>query len=106
MPSVDATAENAPISTVSAAQCIFCSPIPPGVATTHPGPRPDPDSRPRRLSAVLSPKVFSRHLDWLAVVYVRQSSARQVLESRESTALQYRRRASKLFARFLRLNDG
>lgn len=40
-------------------------------------------------------KVQSRHLERLAVIYVRQSTAQQVLEHRESTALQYalRRRA-------------
>jgi DNA invertase Pin-like site-specific DNA recombinase len=64
--------------------------IPPGVATTNSGPRPEPDSRPQRPPTLLSAKVFSRHLDRLAVVYVRQSSARQVLENRESTQLQYR----------------
>lgn len=41
-------------------------------------------------SDVLTPaKVQSRHRDRLAVVYVRQSSPQQVLEHRESTALQY-----------------
>src|SRR5260370_4765485 len=64
--------------------------IVPGVATTNSGPRPEPDSRPQRPPTLLSAKVFSRHLDRLAVVYVRQSSARQVLENRESTQLQYR----------------
>src|SRR5947208_7928819 len=34
-------------------------------------------------------KVQPRHLERLAAVYVRQSTARQVLENRESTALQY-----------------
>jgi len=40
-------------------------------------------------------KVQSRQLERLAVIYVRQSTAQQVLEHRESTALQYalRRRA-------------
>src|SRR5690242_18243453 len=37
----------------------------------------------------LSTKVQARHLDRLAVVYVRQSSARQVVENCESTQLQY-----------------
>lgn len=36
-----------------------------------------------------SGKISARHLDRLAVVYVRQSSARQVLENRESTDRQY-----------------
>ena len=36
-----------------------------------------------------SRKIQTKHLDRLAVVYVRQSTAKQVLENRESTALQY-----------------
>jgi len=64
--------------------------IAPAVATIDPAPRPEPDARPRRSPALLCTKVFPRHLDRLAVVYVRQSSARQVLENRESTQLQYR----------------
>ena len=39
------------------------------------------------------PKVQPRHLDRLAAVYVRQSTAQQVLEHQESTALQYALRA-------------
>jgi DNA invertase Pin-like site-specific DNA recombinase len=38
---------------------------------------------------LLPSKIQSRHLDRLAVVYVRQSSVQQVMEHRESTALQY-----------------
>ncbi len=38
----------------------------------------------------LSSKVQARHLDRLSVVYVRQSSAKQVSENRESTEMQYR----------------
>jgi DNA invertase Pin-like site-specific DNA recombinase len=38
---------------------------------------------------LVSNKVQARHLDRMAVVYVRQSSARQVVENRESTLLQY-----------------
>lgn len=38
----------------------------------------------------LSSKVQARHLDRAAVVYVRQSSAKQVSENRESTEMQYR----------------
>src|SRR6266568_4269047 len=34
-------------------------------------------------------KVLAAHLDRLAVVYVRQSTRRQVLENQESTRLQY-----------------
>lgn len=43
-------------------------------------------------------KIRPRHLDRIAVVYVRQSTAQQVLEHRESAALQYdlRRRAIAL----------
>jgi len=44
----------------------------------------------RRPATLLSNKVLARHLDRMAVVYVRQSSARQVMENRESTQLQYR----------------
>jgi DNA invertase Pin-like site-specific DNA recombinase len=40
-------------------------------------------------SSLLSNKIQARHLDRMAVVYVRQSSARQVVENRESTQLQY-----------------
>jgi DNA invertase Pin-like site-specific DNA recombinase len=42
-------------------------------------------------AATLTPpsKVHPRHLERLAVVYVRQSTVQQVLEHRESTALQY-----------------
>jgi DNA invertase Pin-like site-specific DNA recombinase len=45
-----------------------------------------------------SVKIRSQHLERLAVVYVRQSTARQVLEHRESTELQYKlsRRAVEL----------
>ena len=43
-------------------------------------------------------KIRTRHLDRLATIYVRQSTAQQVLEHRESAALQYdlRRRAIAL----------
>jgi hypothetical protein len=64
--------------------------IVPAVMTIDPAPRPQPDARPRRSPLLLCTKVFPRHRDRLAVVYVRQSSARQVLENRESTQLQYR----------------
>ncbi len=45
-----------------------------------------------------SPKIRGRHLDRLAVVYVRQSTPQQVTEHRESADLQYqlRRRAIDL----------
>lgn len=42
-----------------------------------------------RLPACRSEKIAPRHLDRLATVYVRQSTARQVLEHQESTRLQY-----------------
>jgi hypothetical protein len=38
---------------------------------------------------LISAKIQSAHLERLAVVYVRQSSPKQVLENRESTARQY-----------------
>ncbi|MGA2700565.1 MAG: hypothetical protein ABSH35_05655 [Isosphaeraceae bacterium] len=44
-----------------------------------------PPSSPAR---VPSSKILSTHLEKPAVVYVRQSSPRQVLENRESTARQ------------------
>jgi DNA invertase Pin-like site-specific DNA recombinase len=40
----------------------------------------------------LCSKVQARHLDRLSIVYVRQSSAKQVAENRESTEMQYRLR--------------
>ncbi len=46
----------------------------------------------RHLSTLLSSKIYPRHLDRKALVYVRQSSARQVVENRESTEMQYRLR--------------
>ena len=53
-----------------------------------------PWTRPQQSSStlLLSNKVDPRHLDRDAVVYVRQSSARQVTENRESTEMQYRLR--------------
>ena len=41
------------------------------------------------LDRASSSKVLPAHLEKLAIVYVRQSSPRQVLEHRESTARQY-----------------
>jgi hypothetical protein len=38
---------------------------------------------------IASPKILAAHLEKLAVVYVRQSTPKQVLENRESTARQY-----------------
>ena len=46
-----------------------------------------PPDRPTRGHA--PSKIDSRHLDRLAIVYVRQSSPQQVHEHRESTARQY-----------------
>jgi DNA invertase Pin-like site-specific DNA recombinase len=50
---------------------------------------------PEASATLIPPKIRPRHQDRLAVVYVRQSSPQQVLQHRESTALQYalRRRA-------------
>ena len=55
----------------------------------------DAKSVPRAATSLVPPKIQACHQDRLAVVYVRQSSPQQVLEHRESTALQYnlRRRA-------------
>jgi len=44
---------------------------------------------PRVVDPLLPSKIQPRHLDRLAIVYVRQSSVQQVMEHRESTALQY-----------------
>ena len=40
-------------------------------------------------SLIAGGKIQPQHRDRLAVVYIRQSSPQQVLEHRESTALQY-----------------
>ena len=47
--------------------------------------------RPQVIHLALSPtsKIAPPHLDRLAIVYVRQSSQKQVLENRESTERQY-----------------
>jgi hypothetical protein len=47
-----------------------------------------PDGKPG-LGALRSEKVLPWHRDRLAVVYVRQSTAQQVLDHQESTRLQY-----------------
>lgn len=47
-------------------------------------PAPDPPA-----AVLRSPKILDRHLERLAVVYVRQSSPHQVLYHRESRARQY-----------------
>jgi DNA invertase Pin-like site-specific DNA recombinase len=50
-----------------------------------------PPSAPLNVGAtrLISTKILPAHLERLAVVYVRQSSPKQVLENRESTARQY-----------------
>jgi len=48
-----------------------------------------PTSR-RSIPTYVSGKIQRHHLDKLAVVYVRQSTPRQVLEHHESTELQYK----------------
>jgi DNA invertase Pin-like site-specific DNA recombinase len=55
-------------------------------------------TRPEPRSSGTSDKIRRPHLERLAVVYVRQSTQRQVLENRESTELQYKltRRAEEL----------
>src|ERR1700740_3326678 len=45
--------------------------------------------RARRRSIMISDKVKPHHLQRKAILYVRQSSAHQVLHNRESSALQY-----------------
>src|SRR6202163_383772 len=45
--------------------------------------------RARRRSVMISDKVRPHHLERKAILYVRQSSARQVLHNHESSALQY-----------------
>src|SRR3979409_1404464 len=45
--------------------------------------------RARRRPAMISDKVRPHHLERKAILYVRQSSAHQVLHNRESSALQY-----------------
>ena len=42
-----------------------------------------------RAALVVPSKIGARHLDRLAVVYVRQSTAQQLLHHQESTRLQY-----------------
>lgn len=48
-----------------------------------------PDGRAKSHDFAVNTKIKSFHLERLAVVYVRQSSAQQVLNHQESTALQY-----------------
>ena len=56
---------------------------PTNAASNHAGKRPAPAGLSR------SPKIQPWHLDRLAIVYVRQSTAQQVAENRESTDRQY-----------------
>ena len=44
---------------------------------------------PRRRPVMISEKIRPHHLERKAILYVRQSSAHQVLHNRESSALQY-----------------
>jgi DNA invertase Pin-like site-specific DNA recombinase len=46
-------------------------------------------TRPSQTEARLPDKIHARHRDRTAVVYVRQSTVRQVFENQESTRLQY-----------------
>src|SRR5215212_12031466 len=46
-------------------------------------------SHPRRWRPAMTEKVRPHHLECKAILYVRQSSAHQVLHNRESGALQY-----------------
>ena len=46
-------------------------------------------TRPSQNYARLPDKIHARHRDRTAVVYVRQSTVRQVIENHESTRLQY-----------------
>ena len=56
---------------------------PVNAAPRHTGDRPAPAGLSR------SPKIQPWHLDRIAIVYVRQSTAQQVAENRESTERQY-----------------
>lgn len=50
---------------------------------------PKQDGPTPRMSRLSSPKVNDQHLTRLALVYVRQSTAQQVFENRESLDRQY-----------------
>jgi DNA invertase Pin-like site-specific DNA recombinase len=56
---------------------------------TEPAFKVRPDVIPEESNSAVPAKIKAHHQDRSAVVYVRQSSAQQVLEHRESTALQY-----------------
>lgn len=47
------------------------------------------DRLPETATMPRSEKILERHLQRLAVVYVRQSSVQQMMDTRESTKLQY-----------------
>ena len=57
--------------------------------TTEPACQPGTNASLHPACVQASPKIQPRHRDRWAVVYVRQSTPRQVLEHQESTALQY-----------------
>jgi DNA invertase Pin-like site-specific DNA recombinase len=65
-----------------APQCDSRSPT-----STQTGPAPAPQNP--RAASLRSEKITDEHLQRTAIVYVRQSTQRQVLENRESTARQY-----------------
>lgn len=56
---------------------------------TEPASKVRPDVIPEKSNPAVPAKIEPHHQDRLAVVYVRQSSAQQVLQHRESTQLQY-----------------
>ena len=63
---------------------------PPNVSPrSHAAPPSLPAPQSRAAQRLLSTKTSSQHLERLAIVYVRQSSTRQVEENTESTRLQY-----------------
>ena len=59
------------------------------IATTVPPERPTPRSLEPLIRSVRSSKIQDRHLDRLAIVYVRQSTLKQVMEHSESRERQY-----------------
>ena len=63
------------------------STLTPDRRAAHPGIK-RPETRPRP-ATLLSMKIHAQHLERLAIVYVRQSSTRQVEENIESTQMQY-----------------
>jgi DNA invertase Pin-like site-specific DNA recombinase len=61
----------------------------PATPASEPASRPAAPQPPQPLLGVRSSKIQPRHLERLAIVYVRQSSPQQVLEHGESRARQY-----------------